>query len=168
MAGRLTAAACLLAGTLLLAHRLVATFVPALRPAYPLPLFDRLLPWSGFWFFAGQVGSGLLLLAAGWAIVARSRLAPWLFTIPGWGALVTVALGARPGPRLRMHMRTAVTMARRIGVLGEDGTFGDLVPRGVVTGLALFAAVWLALLLIGTVHLWRRRDLYRDGSAGSG
>ncbi len=134
---------------------------PQLLRLPPVPFFDRLtlsdrmsaLP-------VAQLVAALALLAAGFAVLGRRRLAPVLFTLLGWGGLIFTVAAVWPGEGLRFKMRTAVNFAQKNGAAGTDATFWDLVPSRYAWGAGAFAALWLGLLLAGTIHLLRSRDLY--------
>ncbi len=160
-AGLVVGSASTICGTALLLAWLQQRIAPSLLRLPPVPFFDKLVPWDRLSAMSiTQLAVAVALLVAGAAVLGRHRWAPLLFTLLGWGGLAFTVAAAWPGDGLRFKMRTAVTAAQKYGVAGSDATFWDLVPARYAWGLGAFVVLWLALLLVGTVHLLRARDLY--------
>ncbi|UCF68339.1 MAG: hypothetical protein JSV80_03315 [Acidobacteriota bacterium] len=160
--GRLIGATSLSVGVLLLLLRVAIVFQPALaRRVPPLPFFDRLALVDRAPMTVVLLVSALLLMVAGWSTLSRRRSAVPLFIAGGWGAVLFTGFAIWPGDDLRFRASSAVNWAKRSGTLPPDGTFWDLVPASVYIGVIVFALVWLALLLVGTIHLLRQRAHYR-------
>jgi hypothetical protein len=160
VSGRLIAGACLLASALILAWMVVVRVAPDLNPLPLLPFFDRLRTPTHLTVTAAALISALLLAGSGWLLLARSRLAPLVFLLAGWGGVAFVVFAVWPGRRLEFMMKTAVTQAVRQGA-PSDTTIWDLVPPAAWTWGTAFVVVWALLLLAGTAHVVFQRDAYR-------
>lgn len=150
------------AGGLLLLLWLQQRALPTLFAPPAVPFFDRLVPWREFGVFAVvHLAAALSLLAAGWAVLGARRFAPALFVLGGWGGTVFAFAALWPGDAVFFRLKTAALAAR---VPGADavgrGEFWRLISGGRLFGCGLFVVVWLALLVVGTVHLLRDRDAY--------
>lgn len=160
-AGVVVGSASVLFGAVLLLLWIQQRVAPQLLRLPPVPFFDRLALSDRMGALpVAQLVGALALLAAGFAVLGRRRLAPVLFTLLGWGGLAFTVVAVWPGDELRFKMRTAVNFAQKNGVAGTDATFWNLVPSRYAWGIGVFAALWLGLLVLGTVHLLRSRELY--------
>lgn len=130
-----------------------------------IPFFDHKCRFDNTGLMITHLVVALLLIAVGLLILRRHRLAVPAFLLAGWGGLVFSAVALWPGTNLRSEMALGLKMAQRMGRVGPDATFMDLVksqvPTGVFVILGLFLAIWLILLVAGSVHLLRRREEYR-------
>lgn len=109
---------------------------------------------------AAHLVIALLLLGTGFLILRRRALAPLLFLVSGWGGFLFVVLAAWPGERLLSKMEFGLNAARHQGMVGPEGTLLDLVPtKFLVAGVGFFC-IWVLLLVVGSVHLLRRRRDY--------
>ena len=157
--GSLVAICCLIAAVALLAELVLAFAAPTLAPVEIMPFFDRLrVPTHPT--LAASLGAACACLAlTGVLLLRRSRRAPLAFLLFGWGGLAGTVAALWPGDRMRFMMELAVTNAKRQGAL-PDTTFWDLVPPNAVSGAVAFVAVWLLLLVAGSVHVLRQRATY--------
>jgi hypothetical protein len=153
------AGACLLVGVLVVVHFVVVRVAPGALEPQIVPFFDRLATWSSLSLTVAELAVAVALLGVGSLLWVRHRYAPLAFLLGGWGGLAFTIAALWPGRRLRFAMRMAENAAERSGA-PSDTTFVDLIPDAVWLGGGAFAAVWLALLILGTVHAFLHREIY--------
>lgn len=161
-AGVVVGWSCAAAGGLLLLLWLQQRVLPSLFAPPAVPFFDRLVPWSEFGVFAVvHLAAALSLLAAGWAVLGGRRFAPALFVLGGWGGTAFAFAALWPGDAIFFRLKTAALAAH---VPGADavgrGEFWRLISGGRLFCGGLLVVAWLALLVVGTIHLLRDRDDY--------
>ena len=162
LVGKLVGGASCLAGVIAAVSWLLIRFVPAIQAQVPpLPFFDSIRAWHGLAIGATQLVVGALLIVVGWALLRRLRWAPLAFLLAGWGGLVFTVFAFWPGQTIRSNVRLLMAFQRKTGALPEDATFLDLIPPSVAAGVVVFVVVWLALLILGTVHVVRQRYEYK-------
>jgi hypothetical protein len=157
-------------GTVLFLLWIQQRVAPKLVALPPFPFFDRLVLWSRPMF--GPLGwnanstfvvlhllAAGLLLVAGWALLTRQRLALPLFVLPGWGGFIVTLAALRPGDNMRFKLRTLMNMAQKSGA-PADASIWDMIPASVYVWGGLFFVLWVFLLVTGTVHLLRNREVY--------
>lgn len=160
-AGLLVGVAAVAAGLLLGLVWLQQRFAPQLLALPPVPFFDALASFRQT--PALMIAHGLTavaLLVTGGAILTRQSFAPLLFVVLGWGGLLFTALAAWPGDGLRRKVQLLLDIAKERGRLPRDATVWSVIPTEYFVYAGLFLVLWLIVLVLGTVHLLRRRDLY--------
>ncbi len=153
------------AGLALAALWLQQRIAPDLLHLPFVPFFDRLALFDRSpGLIAAHGLAALALLVAGGAILTRQRFAPYVFAACGWGGLLFTLLAVWPGPNIRDKVRLMLTIGRDRGAVPPNASLLDVVldrvPTAYVTLGTLAAALWLALLVVGTLHLFRNRGLY--------
>lgn len=149
-----------LAGFAIAAGYTLARFVPDIVPLPFVPFFDRPRVWGSTPILLAALVAVALTVTTGMLILQRSRLAPHVFVLAGWGGLAFAIAALWPGRRIYFMMQTAVTQAERAGA-PPGTTIWDLIPATAYVAAALVAAAWLAALLVGTFHVILHRHLYR-------
>jgi hypothetical protein len=150
-----------LAGFVLAVLWLQQRIAPALLKLPPVPFFDN---FEKFDRSPGLIAAhgfvALALLVTGGAILTRMRFAPHVFAACGWGGLLFTAVAAWPGDNIRGKVNMLLTLGRDRGAIPEGASLFSLIPTPYVTWGGIAIAVWLLLLVLGTVHLFRNRPLY--------
>jgi hypothetical protein len=156
------AALSLAVGVLLLVHvGLVAWDEAVFSPTLLVPFFDGLEPWAGAPVRITELAFAGLAIVTAILLFARRRLAPWAFVVGGWGTLLFTIAALWPGDRIKVTLRMLVTTVERSQGLPPGSTrWWDLVPTAAWTWAAIAVGLWLAILVLGSVHAVRRRRLY--------
>ena len=134
------------------------------------PFYDSVVQLGSWKLFVVVAIYVLLLLATAWSLVNRRKFAPLLFAVAGWGALLNTTFMLWPRKRLLSMMEFGLNAAKKRGMVGEDASLLDLVRtqltptmfNTVAALLATVVVVWLALLILGSLHVWRARAEYSN------
>ncbi len=156
---------------------IVARVAPGAIPVGAIPFFDYLVPWRRppgadfrqivrLWkvFTWTHLAVAVLLLLSGGLLLARRRMARLLWPLTGWGGLVLAIAALWPREHLLGMMSFGLAALKKQGAAPADATLWDLVaatvPWWAFAGAVVFFVLWVFLLVAGTVHLFRRVDLY--------
>lgn len=159
-ARKLLGAAALAAGAVLCAFALAGQ-VPAISGRLPLvPFFDRLLKPGHWLLLVTQAAAAALLAQSGWALRKAKSWSGWMFIGAGWGGLLFTLAALLPRRRLLGMAEFGRKALINKGQLPEEASLLDLVmtqvPGWALAGTGLFLAVWIGLLVYGTVCFWPR------------
>lgn len=165
--GRLLAICCGSAGVGILLSWLTLF---ATKRSSLFPFYDSVVQLGSAKLFAVvAIYTGLLLLTA-WALATRRKFAPLLFAVAGWGALLNTGLMLWPRQHLRSLMEFGLSAAKKRGMVAEDASVLDLLRTQITPAMfnllvalvVLVMAVWLTLLILGTLHLLRARTQHSN------
>ncbi len=175
--GRVLGLLTVFAGVLVAGLWILARVAPDAIPVSSVPFFDYLVPWKRppgadfrqivrLWkvFTWTHLAVAVFLLLAGGLVLARRRMARLLWPLTGWGGLVLFVAAVWPREHLLGLMSFGLAALKKQGAAPQDATLWDLVvatvPSWAFVGAGVFLALWIFLLVAGTVHLFRRVDLY--------
>ena len=175
--GRVLGLLTLFTGLLVGLTWVLARLAPGAIPVSVVPFFDHLVGWQRppgadfrqvvrLWkvFTWTHLVVSLLLLLSGGLLLARRRLARLVWPLAGWGGFVLAVAAAWPREHLLGLASFGLAALKKQGAAPEDATLVDLlfatVPWWALAGAVVFVVLWVFLLVAGTVHLFRRVDLY--------